>query len=301
MFIADIPDVPPRAAPIAMTRMESSQLIVRAARTTTEKRGLSPIILPPQNVSVMIAQANQAQAQDVKTTRTVGVCKLIPNGEFATPPTENRLGPTISVGDYLHLYERQLYEQHKTAIYTTATVTILQQPKHGILQEFDKATGGYIYLPEKGYFGKDSITALVDIGGIKVKVVYFFQVLDLNGIPELEKTLCKKGIQWKISTTSDANGNLIVTSADYQSPLTDAGNTTTNTAALASTLGMNFLGNLAADTSGITLTLADLPASAIGQTVGQTITLDLNAAGHNWFVDATPGVNEEYLPNNREQ
>ncbi len=41
---------------------------------------------------------------------------------------------------------------------------------------------------------------------------------------------------------------------------------------------------------------AALEGGALGQTTGQTITLDANAAGYNWFIDYTPYLNEEYLP-----
>ncbi|MBI5429459.1 MAG: hypothetical protein HY938_03250 [Nitrosomonadales bacterium] len=38
----------------------------------------------------------------------------------------------------------------------------------------------------------------------------------------------------------------------------------------------------------ITVTFADLAGGAVGQAVGNTITLDTNAANHNWYIDATP-------------
>ena len=46
---------------------------------------------------------------------------------------------------------------------------------------------------------------------------------------------------------------------------------------------------------------ADLPATALGQTTGEgltaQITLDQNAAGHNWYIDPTPLDNsDDYLP-----
>ena len=46
--------------------------------------------------------------------------------------------------------------------------------------------------------------------------------------------------------------------------------------------------------------ITNLPGAAVGETVGTgnaaTITLDTNAAGHSWFIDATPSDNSEYLP-----
>ena len=60
--------------------------------------------------------------------------------------------------------------------------------------------------------------------------------------------------------------------------------------------------------SAVMYSFTDLPATALGQTVGEgsqaTITLDTNAAGHGWYVDPTPldpstssGLaNADYLP-----
>ena len=52
--------------------------------------------------------------------------------------------------------------------------------------------------------------------------------------------------------------------------------------------------------TGITVTVADPPGGAVGQTVGEginaTITLDTTAANYNWFIDPTPSDNSEYLP-----
>lgn len=58
----------------------------------------------------------------------------------------------------------------------------------------------------------------------------------------------------------------------------------------ASSYGQDYY-NLAS----VSVTFADLPGSAVGQTVGSTITLDTNAAGHGWYVDANPLDNSEYL------
>ena len=51
-----------------------------------------------------------------------------------------------------------------------------------------------------------------------------------------------------------------------------------------------------ADSSGVTYSFSSLDGSAVGQTTGNAIALDADAAGHGWFVDPTPGSNEEFLP-----
>jgi hypothetical protein len=42
--------------------------------------------------------------------------------------------------------------------------------------------------------------------------------------------------------------------------------------------------------------IADLPGATLGRALGSTITLDINAAGHGWFVDATPRDDSEFSP-----
>jgi len=45
----------------------------------------------------------------------------------------------------------------------------------------------------------------------------------------------------------------------------------------------------------VKLAFADLAGDEVGQTTGNTITLDTNAAGHNWFIDSTPWGNSEFV------
>ncbi len=40
--------------------------------------------------------------------------------------------------------------------------------------------------------------------------------------------------------------------------------------------------------------IADLHGARLGEALGTTITLDINAAGYGWFVDATPWASEEF-------
>jgi hypothetical protein len=231
--------------------------------------------VPPQNVPVLIAQANQAQAGDVTTIRTIGVCHPAPSNAYSL---ENVTEPIGEADYYLQQYEQQ-------TVTGSATITILQQPKHGILRlvteadrgtlfsdtsgPIDPADPGYAYLPEEGYLGKDKAIVLVEIGGVKVKVVYFFQAIEGGlGNTGLERLCSKTGYHWKISSTIDANGNSTITSVEYQSPTIDAGATTTDTATLASTLGASILSSHSVDPSLITLNIADLPGGAVGQTVG---------------------------------
>ena len=245
--------------------------------------------VPPQDVPVMIAQANQAQPGDVKTIRAIGVCNPVPNMPDSSPSAGNVIEPELEAKTYFRLYET---EQGYSA---SATISVLQNPKHGAL--LDEGDGAYSYLPEKGYYGKDKAIMQVDFNGLKVNVVYFFQVVAGPLGNDGDARLCSKtGYNWKISSTLDSNGNSTITSVEYQSPIIDAGATSTDTAALASTLGASILSSLSVDPSLVTLNIADLPGGAVGQTVGTNITLDDNAAGNGWFIDTTPADNSEFLP-----
>lgn len=195
--------------------------------------------VPPQNVPVMITQAKQAQPSDVKTTRTFGVCFPAPNEKYSL---ENVIQPSGEAQMYLKFYENR-------EVQGAATITVLQQPAHGILRlvtEADRgilfssssgpanpAIPGYAYLPEKGYLGKDKAVVLVDIGGIKVKVVYFFQAVSGGLGNYATETYCgKTGPYWKISSTLDVNGNSTLTSVEYQSHIISSLATSITTAKL---------------------------------------------------------------------
>jgi hypothetical protein len=93
---------------------------------------------------------------------------------------------------------------------------VLQQPKHGRL---DDVTG--FYYPDSGYSGKDSVTYLVEIGGHRVKVMYFIQMNPGVG-DESYRKLCPTPYYWKISTTLDPNRNSTITSVEYLSSLSVA-------------------------------------------------------------------------------
>jgi hypothetical protein len=169
--------------------------------------------IPPQNVPALIAQANQAQSSTKLPEHAVGICQIISNGEGHTPDSENVIEPISTAQDYFYQYE------NKKTVAGLATIFILQQPKHGSLRLVSEADRGtifdrtvapldpaikmYAYIPEKGYFGKDSTIVLVDIGGIKVKVSYSFPSVDKHFSKDWEKEYCKKGYSWKISYTFD--------------------------------------------------------------------------------------------------
>lgn len=94
--------------------------------------------VPPQSAPLMIAQASQAQQSAAAAGRTVGVCHIVGNATGSLSP-ENLLEPALSAMTYFRLYE------HRTVNPQHAKVTVLQDPKHGLLK--DEGNGIYSYLP----------------------------------------------------------------------------------------------------------------------------------------------------------
>lgn len=183
--------------------------------------------VPPQNIPVMIAQANQATSSADRATRTIGICSPTPNNNYSL---ENVVVPIDEVNFYLQSFEHQ-------NVRVSGVVTILQHPKHGVFrlvteadrgtlfgedsEPLDPAVALYAYLPEKGYLGKDSATALVDISGVKIKLVYFFHAIDGSlGNDGMERLCGKRGIYWKISSTLDAHGKSTVAFLEQRTSVT---------------------------------------------------------------------------------
>jgi hypothetical protein len=46
--------------------------------------------------------------------------------------------------------------------------------------------------------------------------------------------------------------------------------------------------------AGVSVQLADLPGGLLGETIGKTILIDVNAAGYDWFIDPTPTLDSEF-------
>jgi hypothetical protein len=250
---------------------------------------------PPQYTPVIVAQASQVAKRN--TERDIGVCKPIENKPESKLSAVNSFSPVGFALRYLEDIEHRKFDDFG-AVFYAGKITILQAPTHGELK-FGQNSGAY-YSSDYTYEGLDSATVLVEVGGYKVKVIYRFVLMkDVPGSGEEgeatdDKQICPNGWRWKISTTPDANGNITVNSVEYLAPPANA--VVTDIAASASTLGANLLGSLAGDAAGVNLNISDLAGAAVGQTVGSNITLDTNAAGHNWFIDTTPADNSEFLP-----
>jgi hypothetical protein len=65
-------------------------------------------------------------------------------------------------------------------------------------------------------------------------------------------------------------------------------------AAMANWLAVGLTAQQRQQLKSVQVRLGDLPAGVLGETTGNVITLDANAAGRGWFVDSTPRDNREF-------
>ena len=156
-----------------------------------------------------------AAATKLDRLRTAGICFLAPNQPHMYSG-ENGLAPKAAAQDYLWRFEHRGVPED-----TPAKITLLETAKHGVLREVteadrgvlfyegsgpvDPSDPGYAYLPEPGYLGKDKAVFLVQIAGVKVKVIYFLRGVDGNPGEQSMAIYCKRGYIWKISTSTGAS------------------------------------------------------------------------------------------------
>ncbi len=152
----------------------------------------------------------RAQSGDMSKIRTIGVCHPAPNNNYSL---DNVVIPITEAGYYLQQFDNRNPPG-------SATTTILQPPKHGVLRLVTEADGNrfgegrfvaanqlYVYLPDSNYVGKDTATIQVDFGnGLKVNVKYYFQAVDHGLGDDWVGDYCgKTGPFWRISSILDTN------------------------------------------------------------------------------------------------
>jgi hypothetical protein len=140
-------------------------------------------------------------------------------------------------------------------------ITLLEGTKHGkIFAEVDnERLTSYHYDPESEYLGNDKAVFMAEFEGKHYKIVVDIKVLYI-----VDESTSQCGQPQLIKVNKPASGF----------------------SGFDSGYGLN----------SVSVTFADLPNAAVGQTTGSTITLDTNAAGNGWFIDTTPSDNSEFLP-----
>ncbi len=243
--------------------------------------------VPPQAAPVLmqiaaVAQKTPSKPDSESLYGSMGVCMVSPTLEkmgIGTDPLFSNGMPLYPQSEGLRRLPGSRDNVDLQEASTHASVQILQQPEHGVIVSKDNES---FYVPNQGYVGNDKVVFLVNIDGRIVKTVYYLKVIDVKfdfqTINALFKKYCPAETDWQISSNT-TEGNAIVSNF-AQNLLSSFA--TSGTSTLLST--------------GVTLTVADLPGGAVGETTGTSITLDSNAAGYGWYVDPNPSANTDFLP-----
>jgi hypothetical protein len=86
-----------------------------------------------------------------------------------------------------------------------------------------------------------------------------------------------------------------ITDATNVSPLSDSDLQPVVHAAIDRWAGSGLNASLLQKLQNTHFVIADLSGSHLGQVKGNVVYLDINAAGHGWFVDTTPSEDSEYV------
>ena len=237
------------------------------------------LINPPALIAK--AQVRMSERGNVRLSNEPGYKKVITS--CVDVPGLGYLDPERNVIAYLGYRFDYKTKAFKPALNINDDIktSIIQQPKFGkIVGEGPSGMENYGYrtsrtmpdgTPELGIV--DKVIYLVEIKEQKFKVV--FNLLNVPGSDRIHGDQACEYKRFSMADMPDPSLDLWLAAAE--------------------------LSSLLAEASGITLSFTDLPATAIGQTVGEglttQITLDTNAAGHNWYIDPTPlDSSDDYLP-----
>jgi hypothetical protein len=154
--------------------------------------------IPIQETPVMVADAATTQNSAQKYDRVIGVCHL---SDGST--SDGAMEPSMEMHDYYRVKERLTIDG------VVNSIVILQMPKHGKLE--GPVDGNFSYIPVKDYLGNDRASLLVEVGGKKVRMEYFFRVMehvpDQEGFDPYSNYCPNKTRVWKISSVLDSSGN----------------------------------------------------------------------------------------------
>ncbi len=145
-------------------------MLIPFAPPTQIDQSFSPIIV------AVSGEANRA------SIHTIGECQLVDNEPTAGLNGESIPNSTVtftleSATSYLQKFD------HRNNItlddLSTATVSVIQKPSHGVIviDKDDPSGTTLLYQPNPGYFGNDFAVTVAKLMGTVVKVFHFFHVL----------------------------------------------------------------------------------------------------------------------------
>ena len=248
--------------------------------------------VPPVPVieTMQVAKAPSATASSSVKKMTYGVCELFYATEDdrheISDSSVNSLDPTSYMNKFLPPELQDALGANSASVdwqwygkWTNSfKITLLRAPQHGKFMNMQNDPYSQ-YLPDKGYYGKDRVDLLVegkdDLGRLIAMTLRYY----INVIPEKEL--------YKIAGSS--KGKFYKYVQQYCGANTKIWRISENDT-------VEPLYALLTGAKDVFTGFADLSGSALGSTTGNKITLDTNAAGYGWFIDATPYQNEEWLP-----
>jgi VCBS repeat-containing protein len=248
-----------------------------------EQEEMAPMILAAAPTSTA-TDAGAASAPKVKYDKVFSGCTYVVSANWspASIKAYNDMDPISSV--LLHLADRGILISGITGPGEfnpdQIKVKVLQNPAHG---EF--LPNSYTYQPSQGYIGIDQTSFEVEVLGKKFKVIFTLVVQNSNPDGPTEEAKAA----FDNACPSDKGSSLDIIELPTDGFVSDEELAKLHSM-VSFALGSEFSGN------GGLLSFADLSGGAVGQAVGNTITLDTNASGYNWFIDTTPSQNEEFLP-----
>lgn len=245
---------------------------------------------PTATTSAQSMAAGQSQSND----QTFSVCQDI-DGRMPIPAigggVKYKSGQS-AFNDFGPL-PRELYERWAlpvSAVFSPERiaelglkVTQIEAPKHGKAEVVSAPSFHYVYIPDKDYLGKDRVVYEIEAQGKRYKVTINFWVVPLvgRGADDVPECLNQKFNDSAIDPAVMTGQTSLAPSGGAPSP----GYAVTG----------YMMGALPFGDGTINVSFGDLSAGAVGQTFGNAITLDTNAAGHGWFLDTTPWDNSEYV------
>ena len=237
--------------------------------------------IPLQENSVIVASA-KADAAQQRFDRVVGVCQVVSNRPEGNYENSN----TIHGGDAASAYFLANEKRDFGHYLNNSKLLSITNPKNGTLTKPDE-NGVIKYIPNAKFYGTDSLVATVQYAKFTVKLLYTFKVIDSNlGGDFTYKRECGRLNIFKRIAQTEA---MEMASNSLESTNLAAWQRSAQLSALIASAQQTLTG------------FTDLPGTALGQTTGEgataSITLDQNAAGHNWYIDPTPlDDSDDYLP-----
>ena len=285
------------AALLGMMGIVTDAAASENAAGVAEKRGLSPIVLQVSPIITSAEDALKLAAAGVKTITPAIVRKI--ESEFFCAASQNQsyiesgeaylggMSPGFAVVNTLKV---------KYGIVAKGEVktVVTQPPSHGRVyivgqdnQSFPATpTEEFQYTPDKDFLGEDRVVFEVTVNGQKFRLNYVVRVVHggFNDACEPEGDYDRGVLEPEVHITLEGAVPLINENTSADMTARDSWYSAASLNAFLASFGFG------------AVAVAPLDGGALAQTTGTTITLDTNAAGYNWFIDTTPGVNEEYLP-----